>query len=133
MRKRSIVAGTCTVRCVHPAEVAAVRGQLAGLAQIEQATAVFALLADPTRARILHALSLVPRLCVCDVAASLGMSESAVSHQLRLLRINRLVARTREGRIAYYSLADEHVRHVLGDALQHAGESPATGTVGVLA
>jgi DNA-binding transcriptional ArsR family regulator len=107
--------------------VAAVRAQLAGVAEIERATAVFALLADPTRARILHALSLVPRLCVCDVAASLGMSESAVSHQLRLLRTSRLVSRTREGRIAYYSLTDEHVRHVLGDALQHADEDHGTG------
>jgi DNA-binding transcriptional ArsR family regulator len=127
MHKRSIVVDSCTVRCVHPGEVAAVRAQLAGVAKIERATAVFALLADPTRARILHALSLVPRLCVCDVAASLGMSESAVSHQLRLLRINRLVSRTREGRIAYYSLADEHVRHVLGDALHHAAEGHDTG------
>jgi DNA-binding transcriptional ArsR family regulator len=130
MRKRSIVADSCTVRCVHPGEVAAVRGQLAGVAEIERATAVFALLADPTRARILHALSLVPRLCVCDVAASLGMSESAVSHQLRLLRTSRLVSRTREGRIAYYRLADEHVRHVLADALQHAAED-RTSSVGV--
>lgn len=96
------------------------------MAQIERATGVFALLADPTRARILHALSLVPRLCVCDVAASLGMSESAVSHQLRLLRASRLVSRTRQGRIAYYSLADEHVRHVLSDALQHAAEEHST-------
>jgi ArsR family transcriptional regulator, lead/cadmium/zinc/bismuth-responsive transcriptional repressor len=130
MRKRSIVADSCTFRCVHPGEVAAVRGQLAGVAEIERATAVFALLADPTRARILHALSLVPRLCVCDVAASLGMSESAVSHQLRLLRTSRLVSRTREGRIAYYRLADEHVRHVLADALQHAAED-RTSSVGV--
>ena len=127
MHKRSIVADSCTVRSVHPAEVAAVRARLAATADIERATAVFALLADPTRARILHALSLVPRLCVCDVAASLGMSESAVSHQLRLLRINRLVSRTREGRIAYYSLADEHVRHVLSDALQHADEGNGAG------
>lgn len=130
MRKRSIVADSCTVRSVHPGEVAAVRGQLAGTAEIERATAVFALLADPTRARILHALSLVPRLCVCDVAASLGASESAVSHQLRLLRVGGLVSRAREGRIAYYSLADEHVRHVLGDALQHAAEDGA-GSAGV--
>jgi DNA-binding transcriptional ArsR family regulator len=127
MRKRSIVADSCAVRSVHPAEVTAVRGRLAGVAEIERATAVFALLADPTRARILHALSLVPRLCVCDVAASLGMSESAVSHQLRLLRASRLVSRTREGRIAYYRLADEHVRHVLADALQHAGEGGGSG------
>ena len=131
MRKRSIVPDSCTVRSVHPGEVAAVRARLAGVAEIEQATAVFALLADPTRARILHALSLVPRLCVCDVAASLGMSESAVSHQLRLLRASRLVPRTREGRIAYYSLADEHVSRVLDDALQHAGEG--SGRVGVSA
>ncbi|HEY6278227.1 MAG TPA: metalloregulator ArsR/SmtB family transcription factor [Streptosporangiaceae bacterium] len=107
--------------------MAVARAQLAGMAEIERATAVFALLADPTRARILHALSLVTRLCVCDVAASLGMSESAVSHHLRLLRTSRLVSRTREGRIAYYRLADEHVRRVLADALQHAAEDHGTG------
>src|SRR5215831_4687128 len=123
MQKDSDIPDSCAVRCVHPGEVAAVRGQLAGAAEIDRATSVFALLADPTRARILHALSLVPRLCVCDVAASLGVSESAVSHQLRLLRVGGLVSRAREGRIAYYSLADEHVRHVLGDALQHAAEA----------
>jgi ArsR family transcriptional regulator, lead/cadmium/zinc/bismuth-responsive transcriptional repressor len=127
MNNSSIVADSCAARSVHPGEVAAVRAQLAGMPEIERATAVFGLLADPTRARILHALSLVPRLCVCDVAASLGMSESAVSHQLRLLRASRLVSRTREGRIAYYSLADEHVRHVLADALQHADEDHGTG------
>jgi ArsR family transcriptional regulator, lead/cadmium/zinc/bismuth-responsive transcriptional repressor len=122
MRNRSIITDSCAARCVHPAEVQAVRGQLAGMPQIERATALFALLADPTRARILHALSLVPRLCVCDLAASLGLSQPTVSHQLRLLRASGLVTRAREGRIAYYRLADEHVRHVLGDALQHAGE-----------
>jgi DNA-binding transcriptional ArsR family regulator len=127
MRNRSDVTDSCSVRCIHPAEVAAVRAGLAGLAEVEQVTAVFALLADPTRARILHALSLVPRLCVCDVAASLGVSQSAVSHQLRLLRASSLVARTREGRIAYYSLADEHVRQLLGGALQHAGEDHRGG------
>ena len=120
------MADSCAARSVHPGEVAVVRRQLAGAADIERATALFALLADPTRARILHALSLVPRLCVCDVAASLGASESAVSHQLRLLRVGGLVSRRREGRIAYYSLADEHVRHVLGDALQHAAEDRAS-------
>ena len=123
MPNNSDVPDSRAVRYVHPDEVAAVHERLAGAAEIDRATAVFALLADPTRARILHALSLVPRLCGCDVAASLGASESAVSHQLRLLRVGGLVSRAREGRINYYSLADEHVRHVLGDALQHAAEA----------
>ena len=116
------------MRCVHPDKVAAVRAEMADPSAIEVAAAFFAVLADPTRARILIALSLVERLCVCDVAASLGLSESAVSHQLRLLRINGLVRRVRDGRMAYYSLADGHVRHVLGDALQHATENGAAGT-----
>ena len=72
MPNNSDVPDSRAVRYVHPDEVAAVHERLAGAAEIDRATAVFALLADPTRARILHALSLVPRLCVCDVAASLG-------------------------------------------------------------
>jgi ArsR family transcriptional regulator len=73
----------------------------------------------------LQALTFVDQLCVCDLAASLGMSESAVSHQLRLLRTSRLVTRRRVGRVAYYSLTDEHVRHLLRDGIRHAAEEPA--------
>ncbi|MGI8433381.1 MAG: ArsR/SmtB family transcription factor [Nocardioidaceae bacterium] len=124
MTAHSDVIDACAVRCLHPETVAVVRQALLDVEQMELVTRLFGLLAEPSRARILQALSLVDELCVCDLAASLGMSESAVSHQLRLLRTSRLVTRQRVGRVAYYSLCDEHVRHLLRDGIRHAVEEP---------
>ncbi|MBI3945589.1 MAG: helix-turn-helix transcriptional regulator [Armatimonadetes bacterium] len=86
----------------------------AGLAETFQA------LGDPTRVKILFALSQA-ELCVCDVAALLGVSVSAVSHQLRTLRSLRIVRPRRKGRRVYYSLDDEHVRTLFDQALEHLG------------
>jgi len=112
----------CEVEYLHPDQVAPLIGQVIGRGDADRVASTFALLADPTRARILHALSLSEELCVCDLALLLGMSGSAVSHQLRLLRMNRAVERRKVGRIVYYRLADEHVRHAFADALRHATE-----------
>lgn len=90
------------------------------MAEIGRAAALIALLADPTRADLACAEP-GARLCACGVAASLGVSEPAVSHQLRLLRTSGLAARTRPGRIAYCGPAGEHVRHLPGGALPDAG------------
>ena len=81
----------------------------------------FSLLGDPTRTRILHALS-VDELCVSDLAGLLGISPSATSHQLRLLRDRRLVAVRREGKRTYYHLQDEHIRTLVDMGLSHAAE-----------
>jgi DNA-binding transcriptional ArsR family regulator len=117
----------CDVACLHPDAVRPLIGRLLS-AEAAQATAAwFDTLADPTRARILHALALAPELCVCDLALVLCLSVSALSHQLRLLRERGAVTRRKAGRIAFYSLADEHVRHVLADALAHTAE-PANQT-----
>lgn len=83
---------------------------------------MFSLLADGTRARILHALSLAQELCVCDLALLLGISQSGLSHQLRLLRGRRVVSRRKVGRVVYYRLADQHIRRVLADGLRHVAE-----------
>jgi len=91
-------------------------------ASADRVAGAFAVLADPTRSRILHALTLAEELCVCDLALLLGISQSALSHQLRLLRDRRVVARTKRGRVVYYRLADAHVRHVFSDGLRHSGE-----------
>ena len=90
------------------------------------AAAWFDTLADPTRVRIVHALSLADELCVLDLAMLLELTVSGLSHQLRLLRERGVVARRKAGRIAYYRLADEHVRHVLADALVHQAEGGAS-------
>lgn len=82
---------------------------------------IFGLLADPTRVRILDVLSHGER-CVGDIADAVGISESAVSHQLRLLRTARLVRVRREGRQAFYALDDHHVIGLLRDARKHVEE-----------
>jgi ArsR family transcriptional regulator len=83
---------------------------------------IFKALADPTRVRILHALSHA-ELCVGDVAVLLGMSESAVSHQLRLLRNLHVVRSRRDGKLMFYTLDDDHVLRVFQLSLEHAGHS----------
>ncbi|GIV64487.1 MAG: metalloregulator ArsR/SmtB family transcription factor [Chloroflexota bacterium] len=79
---------------------------------------VFGALSDPSRVRLISAL-LAGELCVHDLAAALGMSQSAVSHQLRLLRSLNLVRYRKEGRVVYYSLDDEHVEHLFRMGLDH--------------
>jgi len=116
----------CETSCVHPEHVRPLIGRVFDLAGAEDVAATFEMLADPTRVRILHALSLTEELCVCDLALLLDMRQSAISHQLRLLRDHRVVARRRAGRIAYYRLADTHVRHVLADGARHTLEERPT-------
>jgi DNA-binding transcriptional ArsR family regulator len=101
--------------------VARVKAALVHPALASHLAETFKVLGDPTRVRIIHALSL-EELCTHDLASVLGMSESAVSHQLGLLRLLRLVRFRREGRIVYYSLDDEHIRRVFEDSLRHATE-----------
>ena len=83
----------------------------------------FRVLGDPTRVRILDALAR-GELCVCDIAELAGISESAGSHQLRLLRGMRLVRPRRAGRLVYYSLDDQHIIDLLQQALTHVEEQP---------
>lgn len=113
------------MECLHPEAVRPLLGRTLAVAAARTTAAWFDMLADPTRTRILQALSLADELCVCDLALLLDLSVSALSHQLRLLRERGVVARRKVGRFAYYRLADEHVRHVLADALAHASEPAA--------
>lgn len=80
--------------------------------------AMFKALADPTRVRIVSILART-ELCVCDLAATLGMTQSAVSHQLRLMREMRLVKSRKEGRMIYYALDDEHIHDLFRRGLEH--------------
>lgn len=111
----------CEVRCVHPEAVQKARLALPDAGCVEHASAFLKLVADPTRLRILSALN-VGELCVCDLSAVVGISESAVSHQLRLLRTGRVVTFRKEGRVAYYRLLDHHVTTLIDSALEHARE-----------
>jgi DNA-binding transcriptional ArsR family regulator len=87
-----------------------------------RAAEFFAALGDPSRLRLVSAL-LGGELCVCDLAAVLGMTQSAVSHQLRLLRTLHLVTPRREGRIVYYSVADDHVAQLFSQGMDHVAHS----------
>lgn len=82
----------------------------------------FKALSDPTRIRIVNALQLHEWLCVSDLAAILGMSKSAISHQLSYLRLNHLVRVKREGKRAFYALDDDHVKQVFALAVSHIAE-----------
>ena len=93
---------------------------------IERGTAadvadLFRVLSDPTRVSIIHALSL-GELCNGDLATVLGISESAVSHQMRELRLMKLVTADRRGRQVYYRLTDTHIQHIFQDTLRHVQE-----------
>ncbi|MCZ6117603.1 ArsR/SmtB family transcription factor [Campylobacter ureolyticus] len=81
----------------------------------------FKIFGDSTRVRILWALSL-NQMCVCDIAALLNMSQSSISHQLRVLKQNKFVKNRRDGKVVYYSLLDEHISYILKQGLTHISE-----------
>lgn len=109
----------CGVRMVDPGKVAVVRAAMPEPADLAELAEVFALLGEPGRLALLISLLEAGELCVCDLAAAAGLSESAVSHALRLLRAHRVVSVSRRGRMAYYRLADSHVRMLLDLGLTH--------------
>lgn len=112
----------CAVRLVDADRVEAVRARMPQGSEASDLAVIFGLLSDPGRVRILIAL-LEGEMCVCDLAATTGLSESGVSHALRLLRGPRVVQVRRAGRMAYYSLADSHVRMLLDLGLTHVGHA----------
>ena len=99
----------------------------AGVLDVEAAgrfARMFKALGDPTRVRLVQALA-ERELCVCDLANVLGLRQSTVSHQLRLLRALRIVRFRKEGRVAYYALDDAHVAGLLAQGLDHVREAGA--------
>ncbi|GGN37750.1 ArsR/SmtB family transcription factor [Deinococcus daejeonensis] len=114
---------TCAEDCLHPEAVARAQAAQPPAACVEEASALLKAVADPTRLRLLTALS-TGELCVHDLALVAGISESATSHQLRLLRDHRLVTAHRDGRTVFYRLADQHVTLLLTNAIEHARERP---------
>ena len=109
----------CTTRLVDPERVSAVRERLLDLDEARRLADQFKLLGDPTRARLLYALLEAGELCVCDLAETIGVPESSVSHALRLLRTAGIVRNRRDGRVIYYSLDDSHVRLLFDLSLEH--------------
>jgi ArsR family transcriptional regulator, lead/cadmium/zinc/bismuth-responsive transcriptional repressor len=111
----------CEVTCVNEERVERVRSAMRSDATMVALAETFRALGDPTRARIMFALSR-DELCVCDLAFLLGASVSAVSHQLRVLRNLKLVKHRKEGKMVYYSLDDGHIHELFAQGLEHVEE-----------
>jgi DNA-binding transcriptional ArsR family regulator len=116
-RKRSGV-GAEKPGFIDAASVYAARDAMPGDRMVRALAETFSALSDPTRVRIITALA-EQELCVFDLARLLGLTGSAVSHQLRLLRGQRLVKYRKEGKVAYYSLDDDHIRNLVEECIKH--------------
>ena len=111
----------CDASYVDRARVQRVARAMPSPEAVKRLAESFRVLGDPTRTKILFSLS-KEELCVCDLAHLLGLSESAASHQLRLLRALRLVKYRKAGKMAYYSLDDEHIADLIKQGLRHVEE-----------
>lgn len=112
---------SCDQHLVHLEQVRQVQSEVMPIDRAQQMAEFFSALADPNRLRLMSALA-HRELCVCDLAAAVKVSESAVSHQLRILRSQRLVKYRREGRNVYYSLADRHIINLYTEVSEHLRE-----------
>ncbi len=112
-------ADSCSLPVVDADRVESVRRAMPAPETVEDLAQIFGLLADPGRLRLIAALLEGGEMCVCDLAAATGHSMSAASHALRLLRVHNVVKVRRAGRMAYYRLADSHVRMLFDLAITH--------------
>ena len=111
----------CNVRMVHLDRISRAKSEAVPDKELEHLAMTYKILGDPTRLKIVLALR-NQEMCVCDLAAFTGLTESAVSHQLRHMRTLALVKKRRERQILYYSLNDRHVTELLEISLEHARE-----------
>ena len=111
----------CEETCVHCDVVADVQAHMPNEDELYDLAELFKVFGDSSRIKILFAL-FSREICVCDLAESLGMTQSAVSHQLKILKTARLVKARRDGKQMIYSLADEHVRSIIGQGKEHIEE-----------
>jgi len=111
----------CQITECHPDAIHRVAGQLPDDEVLYDLAELFKLFGDSTRIKILYAL-FESELCVCDIAQLLGLTQSAISHQLRILKAGKLVKFRREGKVVYYSLADDHVRSMINQGMEHVEE-----------
>lgn len=112
---------TCSCTIIHEDVVNKVREHMPQEETLYDLADIFKVLGDSTRVKILSAL-FQAEMCVCDIAALLGMTQSAISHQLRVLKQARLVKYRKDGKVVYYSLEDEHVKSIFDQGLVHIAE-----------
>lgn len=113
--------GSCEFMHVHEDIVHKVEGVMPGEQQLLDLSEFFRVFGDSTRIKILYALS-QSEMCVCDIATLLQMGQSAISHQLRVLKQMRLVSFRRDGKTVFYSLADAHIQTILAQGMEHISE-----------
>lgn len=111
----------CDVTCVHDDIVRRIGAKMPEEELLKELADFYKIFGDSTRIKILCVL-LESEVCVCDLAEILGMTQSAISHQLRILKQNKLVKNRREGKSIFYSLADEHVRTIIEMGREHIEE-----------
>ena len=118
---KKITCECCETTEIHEELLALVREKMPQEEALYDLSELFKVFGDSTRIRILFVL-FEAEVCVCDLAAALGMTQSAVSHQLRILKQNKLVKSRREGKTIYYALADDHVKTIINMAKEHLEE-----------
>ena len=111
----------CDFMHIHTDVIEKVTAQMPDEDVLFDLSELFKVFGDSTRIRILHCL-FVSEMCVCDIAALLNMTQSAISHQLSVLKKSKLVKNRREGKTVFYSLADDHVRIMLDQGIEHVTE-----------
>lgn len=118
---KKLEAECCDVVCVHSETVKKVLAEMPDESLLSDLADFYKVFADTTRIRILCVL-LEAEMCVCDLAEVLGMTQSAISHQLRVLKNMKLVKNRREGKTVYYSLADGHIQSIISQGMEHITE-----------
>jgi len=129
MVKRNMMSGkapskgdyVCEVSAINPKKVSSVMRRMEATDSLLKVSETFRVLGDLTRTKIISAL-IIEELCVCDIAALLNTTKSAVSHQLRVLRNMRLVKYHKEGKMVFYSLDDHHINNLISECLRHVNE-----------
>ena len=111
----------CEVSVIHEDVLARVKARMPDEAPVYEVSELFKVFGDSTRIRILYLL-FESEMCVCDIAQLLGMTQSAISHQLQVLKKSKLVKYRRQGKTVFYSLADAHVRAIIGQGMEHISE-----------
>jgi DNA-binding transcriptional ArsR family regulator len=111
----------CEISAIHEDIIDSVKGKMPEEETLYDLAELFKVFGDSTRVKILWALD-ESEMCVCDIAALLNMTQSAISHQLRILKQARLVKNRRDGKVVYYSLDDDHVKEIFDQGLSHIRE-----------
>ncbi len=120
--KKDCTAECCEISCIHKNLLKKANAKMPNETEMYDLSELFKVFGDSTRIRILFVL-FEEEVCVCDLAEQLNMTQSAISHQLRILKQNKLVKNRRDGKSIFYSLADDHVRTIIAMGLEHIEEN----------